>query len=282
MSDTTAHAAQVSILATSREALGVRGEHISPLASLDVPQAADAVSVLASEAGALFVARASEARGELVLDDSNARAVHDLCRRLDGIPLAIELAAAQTKVMTPGEILTRLDKQFRLLTGGRSTSLERHQTLRAAIDWSYDLLGDEERALLDRLSVCVGGFDLDAAVAIAAGIGVDEFEAFELLASLVAKSLVEHNEREGSTRYRLLEMIRQYAAEQLNATARRRPRATTTRVTTSVGGHALRGDVDHRGLSGARSTRHRNRQRRGRRPLAARRRPHRRARAVLR
>ena len=119
--------------------------------------------------------------------------------------------------MTPGEILTRLDKQFRLLTGGRGTSLERHQTLRAAIDWSYDLLTDDERALLDRLSVCVGGFDLDAVVAIAAGIGADEFEAFELLASLVAKSLVERNERDGVTRYRLLEMIRQYAAEQLNA-----------------------------------------------------------------
>ena len=176
------------------------------------------MSVLASEAGALFVARASEARGELALDDANAQAVHDLCVRLDGIPLAIELAAAQTKVMTPGEILTRLDKQFRLFTGGRRTSLERHQTLRAAIDWSYDLLTDDERALLDRLSVCVGGFDLDAVVAIAAGTGADEFEAFELLASLVAKSLVERNERDGVTRYRLLEMIRQYAAEQLNAT----------------------------------------------------------------
>ena len=218
VSDTTAHAARVSILATSREALGVRGEHISPLAPLEVPGAADAVSVLASEAGALFVARASDARGELTLDGANALAVHDLCRRLDGIPLAIELAAAQTKVMAPGEILTRLDKQFRLLTGGRGTSLERHQTLRAAIDWSYDLLTDDERALLDRLSVCVGGFDLDAVVAIAESTGADEFDSYELLASLFAKSLVERNEREGVTRYRLLEMIRQYAAEQLNAT----------------------------------------------------------------
>jgi predicted ATPase/class 3 adenylate cyclase len=214
---TTAHAARVSILATSREALGVRGEHISPLRSLEVPEGADPVSVLASEAGALFVDRASDARGELVLDGANASAVHDLCVRLDGIPLAIELAAAQTKVMAPVEIVSRLDKQFRLLTGGRGTSLERHQTLRAAIDWSYDLLADEERALLERLSVCVGGFDLDAAVTIAAGIGADEFEAYELLASLVAKSLVERNEREGVTRYRLLEMIRQYAAEWLDA-----------------------------------------------------------------
>ena len=215
---TTAHAARVSVLATSREALGVRGEHISPLASLAVPVAADATSVLTSEAGALFVARACEARGELELDDTNARAVHDLSARLDGIPLAIELAAARTKMMTPSEILTRLDHQFRLLTGGRRTSMERHQTLRAAIDWSYDLLGDDEKALLTTLSVCVGGFDLDAAVAIAAGGGADEFEAFELLASLVAKSLVERSERNGVTRYRLLEMIRQYAAEQLTTT----------------------------------------------------------------
>ena len=234
VSATTAHAARVSILATSREALGVRGEHISPLASLEVPDAADAVSVLASEAGALFVARASEARGELALDDANAQAVHDLCRRLDGIPLAIELAAAQTKVMAPGEILTRLDKQFRLLTGGRGTSLERHQTLRAAIDWSYDLLTDDERALLDRLSVCVGGFDLDAVVAIAAGIGADEFEAFELLASLVAKSLVERNERDGCHAIPAPgddPSVRRRAAQRRRRGGSRR--ATTTPVTTS-------------------------------------------------
>jgi predicted ATPase/class 3 adenylate cyclase len=215
---TTKHAPRVSLLVTSREALGVAGEHVAPLASLGLPAGADAVSVLASDAGALFAARAAEARGELTVDDTNAQAVHDLCTRLDGIPLAIELAAAQTKLMSPTEILARLDKQFRLLTGGRRTRLERHQTLRAAIDWSYDLLTDDERALLDRLAVCVGGFDLDAAVAIAAGIGADEFDAFELLASLVAKSLVERSERDGVTRYRLLEMIRQYATERLNAT----------------------------------------------------------------
>ena len=171
--------------------------------------------MVTSEAGALFIARANEARGELVLDDVSTRAIRDLCARLDGIPLALELAAAQTRVMAPTEILNRLDKQFRLVAGGRRAGLERHQTLRAAIDWSYDLLTEDERSLLSRLSACVGGFDLDAAVAIAAGMGVDEFDAFELLASLVAKSLVERSERDGATRYRLLEMIRQYAAERL-------------------------------------------------------------------
>jgi predicted ATPase len=214
----TAHAARVSVLATSREALGVRGEHIFPLPSLTTPTADDPASVLASEAGGLFVARAGEVRGGLDLDETNAKAVFGLCGRLDGIPLAIELAAAQTALMTPGEILARLDRQFRLLTGGRRVALERHQTLRAAIDWSYDLLDDRERALLDRLSTCVAGFDLDAAVALGAGVGADEFEAFELLGALVAKSLVERSERNGVTRYRLLEMIRQYAAERLNAT----------------------------------------------------------------
>jgi predicted ATPase len=215
---TTAHAAQVSVLGTSREALGVRGEYTFPLPSLTTPTADDPASVLTSEAGGLFVARASEVRGELELDETNAKAVFGLCGRLDGIPLAIELAAAQTALMTPGEILTRLDRQFRLLTGGRRVALERHQTLRAAIDWSYDLLNETERALLDRLSTCVAGFDLDAATALAAGVGADEFDAFELLAALVAKSLVERSERNGVTRYRLLEMIRQYAAERLSAT----------------------------------------------------------------
>ena len=217
VTSTTARAPRVSVLATSREALGVPGERTFPLRSLRVPEARDGLSVLASEAGGLFVAQAVEARGDLAMDAANAAAVHDLCARLDGIPLAIELAATQTKVMTPAEILTQLDKQFRLLAGGWRTSLERHQTLRAAIDWSYDLLADDERALLDRLSVCVSGFDLDAAVSIAAGLDLDEFTSFETLAALVSKSLVERNEREGVTRYRLLEMIRQYAAERLNA-----------------------------------------------------------------
>jgi predicted ATPase/class 3 adenylate cyclase len=215
---TTTHAAGVSVLATSREALAVHGEHVAPLASLDVPSADDAESVLTSEAGQLFVARAAEARGDLVLDEADAAAVRGLCIRLDGIPLAIELAAAQARMMSPREISSRLDKQFRLVAGSRRGALERHQTLRAAIDWSYELLTDDERTLLQRLSSCVGGFDLDAAVAISASAGIDEFDAVDLLGSLVTKSLVERTERDGTTRYRLLEMIRQFADERLAAT----------------------------------------------------------------
>jgi len=217
VAETTTHSERVSVLATSREPLGVRGEHITPLAPLGVSTVGDAPSVLASEAGALFVARAREARGSLDVDDSNAQAVLDVCTRLDGIPLALELAAARTAVMSPAEISSHLDRQFRLLTGGSHNALERHQTLRAAIDWSYDLLTSGERDLFDRLSVCVGGFDLAAAAAIAARGGLDDLDTIEVLGSLVAKSLVERTERDGVTRYRMLEMMRQYAAERLDA-----------------------------------------------------------------
>ena len=216
VSETTMHAPGVSVLVTSREALGVRGEHIAPLASMSVPSDADPNAVLASEAGALFAARARESGGDLVLDVRGAVAVHALCARLDGIPLALELAAAQTAMMTPAEIERRLDKQFRLASGGRHAALERHQTLRAAIDWSYELLSPGARRLLARLSVCVGGFDLDAAMAIASGIDTESGDGFDLLRELAAKSLIERHEVHGATRYRLLEMIRQYAAEQLS------------------------------------------------------------------
>ena len=160
-----------------------------------------------------------------MIDEHAAVAVHALCARLDGIPLALELAAAQTAMMTPTEIERRLDKQFRLASGGRRTALERHQTLRAAIDWSYELLSPGAQQVLPRCSVCVGGFDLEAATALASGIDAEHGDGFDLLRELVAKSLVERYEVNGATRYRLLEMIRQYAAEQLlsagdDATAR--------------------------------------------------------------
>ena len=136
--------------------------------SLSVPAASD--EILDSEAGTLFVVARREARGDLALDDRDTNAIQSLCTRLDGIPLAIELAAAQTALMTPAEIERRIDRQFTSLTGGRRGALERHQTLRAAIDWSYDLLTASAQTLLQRLSVCVGGFDLDAAIAAAEGM----------------------------------------------------------------------------------------------------------------
>ena len=210
VSEITTHAPEVSVLTTSREALGVRGELMYPLMSLTLPT--DTGDVLDSEAGELFVSRAREARGDLALDDRTTTAIQSLCTRLDGIPLAIELAAAQTALMTPAEIERRIDRQFTSLSGGRRGALERHQTLRAAIDWSYDLLTPSARTLLARLSVCVGGFDLDAALQLADGL---EDDGFDLLRELVAKSLVERYEVNANTRYRLLEMIRQHAAERL-------------------------------------------------------------------
>src|SRR5262249_32054335 len=146
------------------------------------------------------------------VDSANLGAVAELCRRLDGIPLALELAAARTAAMEPADIVDRLDNRFRLLTGGRRGVLERHQTLRAAIDWSYMLLDDDERALLGQLSTFVGSFDLPAVLATS---GREELETIDLLTSLVAKSLVERPVDRGG-RYRLLETIRQYALERLD------------------------------------------------------------------
>jgi predicted ATPase/class 3 adenylate cyclase len=215
--DTCGAAERLSVLVTSREALAVRGERVCPLPSLGLPIGDDADAIVASDAGALFVTRARDARGDFSVSSDNATAIRELLARLDGIPLAIELAAARTAMMSPAEILDRLDQRFRLLTGGSRTALERHQTLRAAIDWSFESLDADERAMLNRLSVFVGGFDLDAASALSKGAGLDDFAAVDVLGSLVAKSLVERNEASGTTRYRLLEMIRQYAAEHLDA-----------------------------------------------------------------
>jgi len=173
---------QISILATSREALRVDGEDVVAVPSLDVPEETATLDVLAgAEAVRLFVERARAARSGFGLNPENARAVVQLCRRLDGIPLAIELAAARVRSMVPGEIAARLDQRFRLLTGGSRTAANRHQTLRRAIDWSYDLLAEDERALLGRLSVCPGGFDLSTAEAIGSGGTVDAFDVDDLL-----------------------------------------------------------------------------------------------------
>ena len=142
--------------------------------------------------------------------------VAQLCRRLDGIPLAIELAAARTRMMSPQEIAARLDERFRLLTGGSRTAVERHQTLRQAVDWSYDLLDARERTILDRLGVFAGGFTLDAAEAVVGGDDIDPLDVLDGIAQLVDKSLVVAEREHHDTRYRLLETIRQYALERLD------------------------------------------------------------------
>ena len=154
------------------------------------------------------------------MTEENAAAVADLCAHLDGNALAIELAAARTTVMSPSEILARLDQRFRLLATRSHDAVERHQTLHAAIDWSYALLDPDEQTLLQWLSVFVGDFDLPAAVAVGVAAGLDEFDAIDGLSSLVTKSLVERMDTPEASRYRLLETIRQYADERLSSDGR--------------------------------------------------------------
>jgi hypothetical protein len=165
----------------------------------------------------LFVERARSARSGFGITADNAGAVAQLCRRLDGIPLAIELAAARVGSMTPTEIAARLDQRFRLLTGGSRTASSRHQTLRRAIDWSYALLEPPERALLGRLAVCAGGFDLAAAESIGVGGMIGALDVDDLVCRLVDKSLLVAHDLGERTRYRMLETIREYSFEQLAA-----------------------------------------------------------------
>jgi len=208
---------QVRVLATSREGLNVAGERILSVTSLAVPgDDAGLEAIAACDAVTLFVDRARAVKASFTLDDSNAPAVGQICRRLDGIALAIELAAARVAMLTPNDIARRLDQRFRLLAGGQRSTVERHQTLRATVDWSYELLADPEQALLDRLSVFAGGFSLEAAEAVTVGGAVDADDVFDLLATLVARSLVIADTEGVDTRYRLLETIRQYAQEHLD------------------------------------------------------------------
>jgi predicted ATPase/class 3 adenylate cyclase len=205
------------IIATSREGLAVPGEQVWPVRSLPVPDAEATVDEIASrEAVQLFADRARAARPTFAIDEGNAPAVAEICRRLDGIPLAIELAAARLAAMSPPEIARRLDERFRLLTGGRRTAVERHQTLRATVDWSYSLLDERDRIVFDRLGVFVGGFDTEAAEAVAAGDGFEPWDVVDAVGDLVTKSLVIADEAvDGTTRYEMLETLRHYALEQL-------------------------------------------------------------------
>jgi predicted ATPase/class 3 adenylate cyclase len=207
------------ILATSREGLAIDGERVLPLRSMDLPPAStsSADEVAASDAARLFAERAESARPGFTIDAANAVQVAEVCRRLDGMPLAIELAAARVAVMGPGEIASLLDERFRLLTGGRRTAVERHQTLRATVEWSYSLLDERDRVVFERLGVFSGSFDIDAAVDVVASDDVERWDVLESVASLVAKSMIVDEEPvEGSTRYSMLETLRQYARERLD------------------------------------------------------------------
>jgi predicted ATPase len=211
-------APDVRVLATSREGLDVEGEHIIAVRSMAVAPSDDVEKIIESDAARLFAERAAAVRSGFELDGANAEAVSELCRRLDGIPLAIELAASRVASMAVGEIAELLDQRFRLLTGGRRAALERHSTLRAAVDWSYSLLTAEERAVFTRLCVFAGSFDSRAVGAVATDDSLDRFAVLDALDRLVRKSMVAAEEQpDGSVRYQLLETLRQYALERLEA-----------------------------------------------------------------
>jgi predicted ATPase/class 3 adenylate cyclase/DNA-binding CsgD family transcriptional regulator len=195
----------LTLLATSREPIGVAGEVSWRVPSLSI----------ADEAIELFTDRARRVRPDFAVSDDSAAAVTEICRRLDGLPLAIELAAARVRALSLAEILDSLHDRFRLLTGGSRTAVRRQQTLRASVDWSHTLLTEPERILFRRLAAFLGGFDLAAARAVAGGGDVEHYQVLDQLTLLVDKSLVVADDSGGPTRYRLLETVRQYALEKL-------------------------------------------------------------------
>ena len=209
----------VRVLATSRQALSVEGEQVFGLRPLPLPPpGAGVAAAAASDAVCLFVERAAAARRDFALTPENVAAVGEVCRRLDGIPLAIELAAARVAALRPAEIAGLLDERFRLLTGGRADAAARQQTLQATVEWSYALLGQAERRVFDCLGVFPGSFDAAAAADIAAADGLQRWDILDSLTSLVGKSLVAQEEGPAQTsRYRLLETMRAYARQHLAA-----------------------------------------------------------------
>jgi predicted ATPase/DNA-binding SARP family transcriptional activator len=209
---------ELTILATSREALGVAGERAWLVPALSLPDTDAGIrpeQVSGFEAVQLFIERAQDVLPSFSLTGGNAAAVAQICRRLDGLPLAIELAAARSKVLPPRQIAERLDDAFALLTSSSRTALARHRTLRATIDWSYELLTGPERRLLAFLSAFAGGFSLEAVEAVCAGDAVEAWDVLDLLTALVDKSLVVMEEHPATARYHLLETVRQYAASRL-------------------------------------------------------------------
>lgn len=227
---------QLTILATSREPLGLPGELSWRVPSLS----------LSDDAIELFADRARRARPDFVVDDGNTAVVAEICRRVDGMPLAIELAAARVRALSLTQIVDSLHDRFRLLTGGARTAVRRQQTLRASVDWSHALLTEPEQVLFRRLAAFPGGFDLDAAQAVGADSNVESYQVLDQLSLLVDKSLVVAEDTGSGMRYRLLETVRQYAQEKLGESGeagevrtRHRDYYTTAAI-----------DMDSQGLSG--------------------------------
>jgi predicted ATPase/class 3 adenylate cyclase len=213
---------EAKILPSSREALGLTGEVTFRVPPLSLPDSRDLPPLerlTEYEAIRLFVDRAVAVKPDFALTNTTGPAVVQICQRLDGIPLAIELAAARVRTLSVEQITAHLDERFRLLTGGSRTALPRHQTLRGLIDWSYGLLSESERGLFRRVSVFVGGWTLGAAAAVCPGDGVDRYDIVDLLGRLVDKSLCLTDGQGSDPRYRLLETIRQYGLEKLTETA---------------------------------------------------------------
>ncbi|HEU5031465.1 MAG TPA: BTAD domain-containing putative transcriptional regulator [Spirillospora sp.] len=206
----------VRIMATSREPLGITGETLWPVGPLEAPPPSAAPEdALARPAVRLFADRAAAVAPGFAVTAANVAPVVRICRALDGIPLAIELAAARMRALTPAQVATRLDDRFRLLSAGSRTAMPRHRTLRAVVEWSWDLLDEPERALCRRLAAFPGGATLDTAEQVCAGPGLDRAAVLDTLAALVDKSLVTVTGADGEPRYRMLETIRAYGAERL-------------------------------------------------------------------
>ena len=210
----------LTVVATSREPLRVAGEVVFRVPSLAIPDLQDAptpTQLLRFEAVRLFVDRASAAAPDFALDEENAADVARICVRLDGLPLALELAASRLGALGPAVVAERLDDRFRVLRARSHTAPTRQQTLQATLQWSHDLLEEDERLLFRRLAVFAGGFELGAVEAVCAGDGLDRSEIVDVLARLVEKSLVARGDLAGVSRYRLLETVRLYARQQLDA-----------------------------------------------------------------
>jgi len=237
---------QVRLIASSRQTLRIPGERAYPILPLPVPQRGDGLdALLRSSAVRLFLDRAQAHKPSFALNEREAPAIAELVARLEGIPLALELAAARVRSLSVADINARLHDRYKLLTGGARVLQERQQTLRALVDWSYELLNEPEQTLLSRLGVFVGGFDLAAAEHVCGTDPLDRDDVLDLLSSLVEKSLVMLDERDDGTRYRMLETIRDYAREKLE----RNGQAAATAVRHCEHFFALAKDAN-RGLKG--------------------------------